>query len=253
MGNNNTIQEHANQLMDVIIAGARRQLLCQCRILRRQTDGPVCSFSDSPDYAAGDAVRKAPFRPGQAEFCEPFSTAAIFYFPQPWQWSSVVANSWTAVRLRIRRRRRTTMIALASGADSPCRARCLDDRFAGHITARMWLPSRQHHAAGCPSSSGLPGQVGCPGAGIAVAIAFTTQAVLLWWRLSRHCGRPTWAQSLLPPPCGAWQWCRCWISAPPLIASPAAGGGATFVIGWYFVALLRYSGIPSAAYDHHRR
>jgi O-antigen/teichoic acid export membrane protein len=40
---------------------------------------------------------------------------------------------------------------------------------------------------------------GAVGAGIAVSVAFTTQASLLWWRLARHDGRPRMGKTLLPP------------------------------------------------------
>ncbi|MCB0916496.1 MAG: oligosaccharide flippase family protein [Actinobacteria bacterium] len=39
---------------------------------------------------------------------------------------------------------------------------------------------------------------GAVGAGIAVSVAFTVQASLLWWRLARHGGRPRMGVTLLP-------------------------------------------------------
>lgn len=168
-----------------------------------------------------------------------FSTAAIFYFPLA---MAMVFRGGELLGLLFGSEYadggRTTMIALAWALIALV--------VLGALTTALLVSYHSADVAAVAAATmllkfiivwPLVDRLGALGAGIAVAIAFTTQAALLWWRLSRHCGRPHMGLSLLPPLVGSLAMVPLLISALPLIASLAAGG-ATFVIGWYFVALL---------------
>ncbi|MEI2643962.1 MAG: polysaccharide biosynthesis C-terminal domain-containing protein [Candidatus Nanopelagicales bacterium] len=81
----------------------------------------------------------------------------------------------------------------------------------------------------------LVDRYGALGAGIAVAIAFTTQACLLVWRLHRHAGWPRMGASLLPASAGSVAMCLPLLTGLPVIPALSAGGLA-FVAVWWVVA-----------------
>jgi O-antigen/teichoic acid export membrane protein len=76
---------------------------------------------------------------------------------------------------------------------------------------------------------------GAFGAGVAVAIAFTLQAGLLFWRLVRHGSRPHLGVSLLPAAAGACAMVPVLITALPLFAAMLAAG-AVYVLVWVLAA-----------------
>ena len=72
---------------------------------------------------------------------------------------------------------------------------------------------------------------GALGAGIAVAIAFTAQASLLFWRLSTHGSRPHMGAALIPAVVGAAGMAPILMTGLPLIPA-LIGGGLVFLLLW---------------------
>jgi O-antigen/teichoic acid export membrane protein len=72
---------------------------------------------------------------------------------------------------------------------------------------------------------------GAFGAGIAVAVAFTVQALLLWWRLTHHGSQPHMGLSLIPPLVGSAAMVPVLLSDAAFI--PAAGiASGVFLVVW---------------------
>ena len=76
---------------------------------------------------------------------------------------------------------------------------------------------------------------GSLGAGIAVAIAFTLQASLLFWRLARHGSRPRFGVSLLPAVVGGIAMLPVLLTGLPLIPALIAAG-AVYTLLWALAA-----------------
>jgi O-antigen/teichoic acid export membrane protein len=72
---------------------------------------------------------------------------------------------------------------------------------------------------------------GALGAGIAAAIAFTTQAALLYWRLSTHGSRPQMGLSLVPAAAGSVAMVPILLTGLSLI-SALMSAGLAFVLTW---------------------
>ena len=165
------------------------------------------------------------------------STASVFYFPLA---ATMVVRGGELLGLifgaEYASGGRTAMIALAWGL--------LALVTVGALTEAL-LVSR--HSADVAAVAGatmvlkliivwpLVDRWGALGAGIAVAIAFTTQAGLLWWRLAHRAGRPRMGLSLVPALSGSVAVVAVLVTGLPLIPALFAAG-LIYVAVWFFTA-----------------
>ena len=166
-----------------------------------------------------------------------FSTAAVFYFPLA---TVMILRGGELLGLLFGAEYaaggRTTMIALAWAL--------LALVTLGVLTTALLVSNRSAEVAAVAAVTmalkfiivwPLVDRFGALGAGIAVATAFTTQATLLWWRLSRYGGRPRMKWSLLPPSLASLAMVPLLISGLALIPALLLAG-LTFMVAWYVVA-----------------
>jgi O-antigen/teichoic acid export membrane protein len=166
-----------------------------------------------------------------------FSTASVFYFPLA---TAMVVRGADLLGVVFGEEYasggRTTMIALAWAL--------LAWVALGALTEALLV---SHHSLDVAVVSGvtmtlkfiivwpLVNRYGAFGAGLAVAIAFTAQASLLWWRLSHHAGRPRLGTSLLPALAGSAAIVPVLLTGWPVLPDVLAAA-AFYLAVWLLVA-----------------